>query len=164
MTLTFTVPGDPITQGSMRAFARGGRAIVTHDKGPALNHWRSRVTLEARRAWGRAAPLDGPVAVTLTFRLARPKSHYGTGRNAQRLKPSAPALPHTGLDLDKLARAINDALTQARVWADDSRVCSMTTHKVYAGPGEMAGVDVTVEPLTVPSQRQHDVIGQSLAA
>jgi len=162
--MNITVPGDPITQGSMRSFARGGRAIVTHDKGPALNHWRSRVTLEARRAWGRAAPLDGPVAVTLVFRLARPKSHYGTGRNADKLRPSAPALPHTGLDLDKLARAINDALTQARVWTDDSRVCTMTTHKTYAGPGEQAGVDVTVEPMSVTSQRQHDVIGPSLAA
>lgn len=147
MTLTFTVPGDPVTQGSMKAFARGGRAVVTHDKGPALNHWRSRVTLEARRAWGRAAPLDGPVAVTLVFRLARPKGHYGTGRNAQRVRPSAPALPHTGLDLDKLARAINDALTQAHIWADDSRVCTMTTHKTYAGPDEQPGVDITVAPL-----------------
>jgi hypothetical protein len=35
--LRITVPGDPVMQGSMRAFARGGRAIVTHDKGLALN-------------------------------------------------------------------------------------------------------------------------------
>lgn len=163
-TLRITIPGTPITQGSMKAFARGGRAVVTHDKGPALNHWRSRVTLEARRAWGRQAALDGPVAVTLLFRLERPAGHYGTGRNAGKLKPSAPALPHVKPDLDKLIRAILDALTQARVWADDSRVCRLTTEKVYATPGEVAGVDVTVEALTVPSQREHDQIATSLAA
>ena len=35
--------------------------------------------------------LDGPVSVTVDFYLPRPKSHYGTGRNAGALKPSAPA-------------------------------------------------------------------------
>ena len=56
--------------------------------------------------------LDGPVIVTVDFYLPRPKSHYGTGRNAGALKPSAPAEHLTMPDLDKLTRAVGDALTR----------------------------------------------------
>ena len=165
MTLSITVPGDPETQGSMKAFVRGKRAVVVHDESARLNFWRGLVAITARRAWGRAPRLDEPVALAVTFRLARPAGHYGTGRNAGTVRPSAPALPHKKPDLDKLVRAIGDALTEAGIWADDSRVVQLTATKVYAGPGEEPGVDVTVAPLGGISQCRHDVVtSTSLAA
>lgn len=162
--MTVTIPGTPITQGSMRAFSRGGRTIVTHDKGPALNYWRSTVTLFARRAWGGRPPIDGPVSLTLTFRLPRPPSHLGTGRNAGTVKASSPALPHAGLDLDKLVRAVGDALTQARIYKDDSRVCQTSTEKVYAAPGEEPGVTIHLEAISVYARCEHGSIQESPAA
>ena len=67
-------------------------------------------------------PLVGPLEVHAYFVYARPASHYGTGRNAHQLKPSAPAMKHTAPDLDKLQRALGDALTQAGTIRDDARI------------------------------------------
>ena len=50
------------------------------------------------------------IVLDLLFRFPRPRSHFGTGRNAGQLKPSAPFYVRTRPDLDKLARAVGDAL------------------------------------------------------
>jgi len=44
-------------------------------------------------------------------------------------------------DLDKLERAIGDALTDAGVWVDDGQVVNSHTQKWYA---ETPGVHITV--------------------
>ena len=45
-------------------------------------------------------------------------------------------------DVDKLARAVNDALTMAAVWEDDGQVAVIHAYKLYAGVGQRAGVRV----------------------
>ena len=42
-SFSFFVPGEPITEGSTRAFASGQRVVVTHDRGPELTAWRIKV-------------------------------------------------------------------------------------------------------------------------
>lgn len=71
-------------------------------------------------------PLDGPVGADVTFTMPRPKNHYGTGRNAGRLKPWAAGLIwHTVYpDTDKLLRGLGDALSKAGVWGDDAQLCA----------------------------------------
>ena len=83
-----------------------------------------------------------PVYVQLDFYLSRPKSHYGTGRNAQKIKESAPSWPGRP-DVDKLARAVLDALT-GLVIADDSTVVELRAGKSY---GRRPGVAVLVEEM-----------------
>jgi crossover junction endodeoxyribonuclease RusA len=90
-------------------------------------------------------PILGAVELRLGFDLPRPAGHYGTGRNAAVLKPSAPVHPITVPDLDKLVRCVSDAITDARLWADDSQVVSLVTAKRY---GEQPGVHITVTELT----------------
>ena len=78
--------------------------------------------------------MSGPLAVDMIFTLARPKSHYRTGRNAHLLRDSAPARPTGAPDLSKLARATEDALTEAGVWKDDAAVVEYRRlAKVYPG-------------------------------
>jgi Holliday junction resolvase RusA-like endonuclease len=84
------------------------------------------------------------------FVLARPRSHYGTGRNADRLRATAPAWPCSRPDATKLLRAVEDALTGV-VWRDDGQVVVQTARKVYGWP-ERAEVCVALLDAASPAQ------------
>ena len=90
--------------------------------------------------------LDGPVSVTVDFYLPRPKSHYGTGRNAGLLKPSAPNWHLTRPDGDKLTRAVGDALTRL-AWRDDSQIVAWHAYKHYASADHPVGAQITIQEL-----------------
>lgn len=140
---TFTVVGDPIPQGSLRAFARrgGGRPIVTADNAKT-RPWKDAVTWAASEA--RRFTATEPVAVELHFVLRRPKGHSGK----RGLLPSAPTYHGTKPDIDKLARAVLDALVEAQVIVDDSLVAILNVAKGYPlFPGQEAGVSVKVRVL-----------------
>jgi Holliday junction resolvase RusA-like endonuclease len=151
--LTFFVPGIPVPQGSKTAYVSKstGRPIVV-DKDVRLPQWRMKITAYALDAKANSAmrlPIDGAVGSQITFFMPRPKSHYGSGKNATTLKPSAPLWPATMPDIDKLLRAVFDALTDAQVWHDDGQVVFVTMTERYenaAGPG----VEITVGPMTSP--------------
>ena len=152
-SFSFFVPGEPITEGSTRAFASGQRVVVTHDRGPELAAWRIKVA-HAAEAAAQAAYWeprhDGPVEVWAEFRLPRPKSAPKTRKHAQ-TKP----------DLDKLQRAVGDALAPYKrpgVLRDDSRIVAWSAVKRYADDAHPAGVMVRV------SKAQDHVTGQSLTA
>jgi len=100
------------------------------EMGKGLTPWRSQVGMLASQHM-EGQPWTGPVRVNLTFYLVRPKGHFGTGRNATTLKPAAPRYPIGTPDLDKLSRAILDALTGI-VFRDDSQVHALDAMKLYA--------------------------------
>lgn len=128
----FTVPGVATTQGSMRAVTNRhtGRAVVIHEKPQKLRSWRNDIQALYLDTAKDRPPHGGPVTVYLSFDLPRPKAHYGTGRNSETLKPSAPLLHTSKPDLDKLVRAVLDALTGV-AWRDDSQVCLVNARKWY---------------------------------
>lgn len=135
--LLISVHGNPAPQGSKRAFynkATGRAQVVESSK--AVKPWREAVKFAALEERNREGipTLTGPVAVTITFYLARPKGHYGTGRNAELVKESAPRVPSVKPDLDKLARSTLDALKDAGVYTDDAVVFDLHVSKVYADP------------------------------
>lgn len=138
--ITFMVLGRPQPAGSKRAFAirkagvPTGRIAVS-DANPNGKAWQHEVAATAAKAIQRVGcdPLLGGVALDVTFVLARPKSHYGSGRNAEVLKPSAPARPTGRPDTTKLLRAVEDALTSV-LWFDDAQVVEQTARKVYGLP------------------------------
>jgi Holliday junction resolvase RusA-like endonuclease len=65
-------------------------------------------------------PLDEPVEVSIIFYLPRPKTVQ------DRIFPTVTP------DIDKLARAVLDSLTDAGIYADDARVIRLTAQKLYA--------------------------------
>ena len=152
------VYGDPKPAGSKVsgvAYRREGEGrvpvtrngkIVTFTKdssGDAGKVWRNAVADIGVRALDGADLLSGPLYVEMTFLLRRPKGHYGSGKNAARLKDSAPLYPAVKPDCTKLARSAEDALTGC-LWRDDSLIICGPYEKVYAEPDEAVGVEVRV--------------------
>jgi Holliday junction resolvase RusA-like endonuclease len=142
--LSFTVLGRPQPAGSKSAFAirKGGRPtgrIAVRDSNPNAKPWQAHVAAEAADAIdGR--PLQGPLELTLIVWLARPQGHYGSGRNFNRVRPSAPVWPAVRPDLTKYIRAIEDALN-GLLWRDDAQVVVQQARKEYGWP-ERAEIEV----------------------
>lgn len=155
MTSAFYVFGVPVPQGSMKCI--GARGKVKHQlissNEPDLTPWRDRIVAAATRDYPNTGPVIrfpqyAPVAIEITYSLPRPANHHGTGRNAGIVKGTAPAYPTakgTG-DVDKLERAVLDALTMAGVLHDDAQVTDVTHRKRYADPLVMPGSDVLERP------------------
>lgn len=139
----FFVPGIPAPQGSKFAAIRGDRAYVVDANVKKLKAWRWLVTSNARELVEPGGE-HLPAAVLLVFTLPRPKYHYGTGRNAGTLKERYES---AGMDkkpdIDKLARAVLDGLTDAgNVFRDDSQVTKLVAIKTY---GETPGCFIEIE-------------------
>lgn len=121
-SLTVYVQARPVPQGSKRHVG-GGRVIeMANDR---LKEYRRRITQAAHAAHAACIPhttptFTTPVTVEIVFAFQRPRSHYTTKGN---LKPSAPlaCYPAKRGDLDKLTRAVLDALTGPAL-KDDAQV------------------------------------------
>ncbi|AYN57618.1 RusA-like resolvase [Arthrobacter phage Lunar] len=144
----FWAAGVPIPQGS-KSLGKNkatGRATM-YDANKGLKPWREVVAGVARKVMVGQVKLDGPCSVDLAFYLPRPAGHY---KKDGSLRATAPAVwCEVKPDLDKLERAILDALTAAGVWADDARAVILRSSKRYADEPHQAGVNVLVTPLRV---------------
>ena len=143
-TLTFQVTGEPKGQPRPRAFARkmGSVHVARFYDSDVADEWKravQRALLEMLKQTRWELTL-GPVSVSITVAMPRPKSHSGT----KGLKPSAPVV-HVGKpDVDNLAKLILDQITRSEcVWRDDSQVVSLTVDKFWA-VGEERGCWVRV--------------------
>lgn len=125
--MTFFAPGLPRAKGSMRAFVVKGRAIMTNASS-ATRPWEQTVRWYAQQAGLTIA--EGPVRVALCFYMPRP-------RTVKREHPT------TKPDLDKLTRAVLDALTGV-AWKDDAQVTGLEAVKLYEHDAEECGVRVRV--------------------
>lgn len=143
-SLHVMVHQTPVAQGSTRAFlTKSGLPVVTGKNPHGIAAFRLDVIEAVRRQLGVAedsSPDQWPlffskgtaISVEANFVFARPKSHYGTGKNADVRKASAPTMHTSKPDIDKLLRAALDALTIARVWHDDSAVAEVVSVKGYS--------------------------------
>jgi crossover junction endodeoxyribonuclease RusA len=77
--------------------------------------------------------------------MPRPKSHFRTGSRAGELRETAARYPVTKPDRTKLLRALEDALTDAGVWRDDTQVVSGDVSKRYATREPNAHVVISVQ-------------------
>ena len=144
MTITIRVYGVPKPGGSKRAFVVKGRAVVTEDCKTSKT-WREAVKQAAIEAGAGTSPLlTGPLVVACIFYMPRPKGHYGTGRNADNLKASAPYWPQTKPDATKLIRSTEDALTNV-VWRDDALIISPWPTKLYADASHLPGAEIVID-------------------
>lgn len=133
MLIRFFVPGRPSPQGS-KAFkgVRGGRGILI-ESSKEVGPWRERVALAAHGAMNHTAPQSGAISVVMQFVLPRPKS-------APKTKP---VLATKRPDIDKLVRAVLDALTNV-CFRDDSQVTTIHAVKRVARADEPSGVDIEI--------------------
>jgi Holliday junction resolvase RusA-like endonuclease len=115
--------GMPGPQGSKRHLGRG----IMVESSAKVKPWREAVKYAAIDALATGVgpfPADGPLTVAMVFTLRKPQSA------PKRRKTWPDRTP----DLSKLARATEDALTDAGVWRDDARVVEYTRlAKVFPG-------------------------------
>jgi Holliday junction resolvase RusA-like endonuclease len=163
--------GHPRPQGSKHNFvatkkgADGKRVPVLKDGKPViigkemakgLKEWRASIAQRVGEQYGGPI-LNGPVRVDLTFYVKRPDSHYGTGKNADRLKDSAPLFVEKSPDLDKLTRGVMDGLKNA-LYADDKFFWAGRIQKVWVPRDGREGVLIEAR---VPEFR---TVGETRAA
>ena len=141
MSIIIRVAGIPAPQGSKIRTEYGMR-----EASKAVGPWRDAVRTETQRVCEHFT-ITGPVEVRVNFYLARPKGHYGTGRNANRIKDSAPLYPSGMPDLDKLCRAVLDGLTAGGAWRDDAQVVVLMATKNYADQNISPGCDIEIKEL-----------------
>lgn len=113
-------------QGSKRPGqnSKTGKLFVREETGERLKTWRVAVTeaaLQAREA-GNVATMTGAVRLDVHFFMPRPASV------GEKKRPHPIVAP----DLDKLIRAIGDALKGAGVYKDDCLIVSIVATKQYA--------------------------------
>lgn len=136
------VAGRPAPQGSKRYLGVKGGKGITVESSTAVAPWRADVREDVQR-WcvdaGVPCPVfdkTEPVHVELNFVMPRPASA------PKRSTPPAVKRP----DIDKLARAVLDAISSAGVWCDDSQVTHLVVSKRIAFAGERSGCHIWVGP------------------
>jgi Holliday junction resolvase RusA-like endonuclease len=130
--ISFTVLGIPVPQGSKKGFFNKGlnrvQLVESNDK---TQPWRDSVTAAAAQAYPieHFPVIQTPVRVVCSFafpyRSADLKKDGSPKRPGYAPKSSKP-------DLDKLVRAVLDAVTAAGVWVDDSQVAQVYAEKFYS--------------------------------
>jgi crossover junction endodeoxyribonuclease RusA len=123
------VIGLPAPQGSKRSLGKG-RLI---ESSRLLKPWRDSVAYQLRaamirdhfRGFGAHVPVD----LDLYFALRRP-AYLPKSVHRHTRRP----------DLDKLARAVLDAMTTAGLVVDDAQVFRLTCEKAYAHEGHPLGL------------------------
>jgi Holliday junction resolvase RusA-like endonuclease len=133
--------GTPAPQGS-KSFKgmRGGKPILA-ESSKKVTPWRAAVVDAALQAVKVAGWVtlgkDVPVRLEVEFFL-KPPATMPKGRTA----------PTTYPDVSKLIRSTEDALTSAKVWADDAQVVRLVTGKFYAEPGQPCGARIRVSAMS----------------
>lgn len=127
--------GLPAPQGSKKAFVRGKKVVLV-EMSEQLPAWREALLKAGENAVLAAGwlPLREAVDAEVWIYLPRPKSVT---------RPLPIVIP----DLDKLARACLDALTLAKVYADDALVVDLHVHKRYAD-GRPPGATIRIRAVS----------------
>lgn len=154
--IEFFVPGFARPQGSKRSmpvYAGSVKKGTRHKTGESVmvesskvKPWRAAVQFAANEARGGTPLMDGPVSVAADFIFPRPRKHFRAKDGA--IKPGVPwhVANRTAGDVDKLLRAIFDAMTTI-VFHDDSQVVEVRARKVYAIGHEQPGVRISVKAM-----------------
>jgi len=124
--LLFNVAGLPVPQGSLKMM----NGNIVHVKDKELREWRINIGNTARNCGVEIAQKEVGVIMNIMFCLPKPKS-------VKRVIPS------TRPDLDKLIRAVLDALTGI-AYIDDGQVVEITASKIYSN---YAGVKIGIEQI-----------------
>lgn len=129
--IRFLIPGEPVAQIRPRFSAKlvNGKIIrrVFRDQGEQEGYFKQIITKQLPKDF---EIFTGPVILEMDFRLTRPKNHFGTGRNAEKLKRWAPIWPLVTPDWDNLAKFVCDCMN-GLIFEDDKQIVSAKADKFY---------------------------------
>lgn len=152
-TISFIVPGDPVAQQRHRSallkdkkgdlIFKGGKPI-SHNYDPSTNDKKDFIA----KCLNHRPKLIfmNPIILNAEFYIKRPKAHYGTGKNANVIKPNAPHKHVKKPDLDNMLKLVKDAMTGI-FWHDDNQVYAITASKFYVGY-EAPFTKITIKEVT----------------
>lgn len=129
--IRFTVPGKPAPLQRARAVRRGSFIKVLDTEDNKVN--KATVGWYGKAAMGGKPLLQGPLAMTIEFRLPKPKSKI-------KVHSTPFPLPDSKPDIDNLGKMILDALSQV-VYEDDAQIVTLTLRKRWAKP---SGPETTI--------------------
>ena len=136
--LTLKILGKPIAKKRHRFFKRG----------KFTGTYNSQRTEEGRFLWEVTSQLpegfeifSGPLVINIFAEFARPKSHFGSGKNAKKLKDSSPQHHTQTPDTDNIAKFVLDCLNGI-IFEDDKQVVSLFISK---GWGHMGSTVIIVD-------------------
>lgn len=134
--LSVFVAGKPAPQGSKRGIQHKTTGkVVLIESSKAVKPWREDVRAALLDEHGQPhVRIEGAVVVHLAFVMPRPVS------TPKRSTPPAMRKP----DLDKLIRAVLDAITSAGAIEDDARIVRIVADKRLAEPGEATGCRISL--------------------
>jgi Holliday junction resolvase RusA-like endonuclease len=123
------IPGKATPQGSKKGFVINGRAVLV-DASEGNKAWRAHVTQRIKEH-EEYIRYKGPVHVTVAFYMEKAKTNKKTFMIQ---KP----------DIDKLCRSVMDAMTDAEIIEDDSRVVSLSAYKYWETDEMCPGVFIHI--------------------
>ncbi|MDD5358399.1 MAG: RusA family crossover junction endodeoxyribonuclease [Candidatus Nanoarchaeia archaeon] len=124
--INFTIPGNPKALKRHRNFTRGS---FHGNYDPSAND--KRTFLDLSFNYRPDTPIIEPIKLQIEFYFDRPKSHFGTGKNKDIVKESAPIFHTTKPDTSNLIKFIEDAFNGV-FWKDDSLICELHCRKYYS--------------------------------
>lgn len=122
---TVEISGPPQAQGNLRRSPHGGM----YEAGKATRPWKAAIAATVAEFRAGEPATREPVQLFCRFYFVRPLSHL---KKSGGLTKSAPPAMTRNPDIDKLLRAVLDALTGV-LYVDDAQVVQLAAVKRYAG-------------------------------
>lgn len=129
--IEFFVPGIPVAKGRPRVCRRSNGSIGTYTPDKTVV-WEETIKYYAMKV-RPVKPIDGPIKLTLEFRMPKSKSADRQRRQHPTTKP----------DLDNLEKAVMDALNGI-MWTDDAQIFSKSSKKEYSQDLSNCGVSILI--------------------
>ncbi len=132
MNITFVIEGEPISKARHRS-TRQGRMYSAQTKIEAATKWQMQQQLP-----DEFKILDGPLSCRVAAHFQRPKSHWGTGRNAGVLKKSAPEFCLNSKDVDNVGKIFLDCMS-GLIYKDDRQITELRCTKTWVNGEDRFG-------------------------
>lgn len=132
VSIVVEVPGEPVPWAGKVTNRKTGERFLPSRQAEAAGRI---IDAVGRQHPGRRLDRQ-PLGLRATFFVTRPKSHYGSGRNAERVKASSPLYPGGRPDLSNLVKLLEDGLVLSGLLPDDDQIVEIVARKVYAGIAE----------------------------
>ena len=149
MNVRFNVIGVPAPQGSKTRMPNGALVEGSSATGRAKHRtWRQAVAHEAHQQRQLLEHcFSGPLMVDVVFRFPMPASRPAAFKRRV-AEGEITGWKVTKPDLDKLARSIGDALTEAGLIERDELIAQWGVSKIEVPAGEWTGATITVQELS----------------
>jgi Holliday junction resolvase RusA-like endonuclease len=143
MKINISIPGQPIAKARPR-FRRAGKFVKTYS--PQESEEGMWVLKAQQQIKDAGIFFNGLIEIRIRFYTQRPRSHFGSGKNANNLKASAPSFPDTSKDIDNYCKFTLDCLNHCGIWVDDAKIIGIDARHRFAdiyGPGPSTEITIT---------------------